>query len=277
MAREPPIGKPIRAAFSFRVFGILLSACFGSGAVPKTAARGFDSFRRCRFSLRSSRPQTERATRVRPRGSVDRAAASEAAGRRFDSCRGHRKDGNGRDVGHDILPFLVFTVAPFESPVSVERQDGRFVSSLACRRDGRPEQGDPCTSPGWCSCSSGVRAGGLRTVAGRRPPVAPPRGPPRRQGVKQVGVGRLLDLLFGFGELSFELNFAFVKSVAFVVDFVDEVLGRPVEQSQAADEVLDHARGVVGSGPAWSPTCARSAAAADTRTARPGPPPSTPR
>ncbi|MEA5358237.1 hypothetical protein VA596_01710 [Amycolatopsis sp., V23-08] len=36
-----------------------------------------------------------------------------------------------------------------------------------------------------------------------------------------------------------------MKSVAFVVDFVDKVLGRPVEQSQAADEVLDHARGVV--------------------------------
>jgi hypothetical protein len=49
MSREPPIGKPTRAAFF--ISGIqnksFLSASFGSAAVSKTVRRGFDTLRRC--------------------------------------------------------------------------------------------------------------------------------------------------------------------------------------------------------------------------------------
>ena len=46
MSREPPIGKPNRAAFSIsRAF--FISASLGSAAVSKTVCRGFDSLRRC--------------------------------------------------------------------------------------------------------------------------------------------------------------------------------------------------------------------------------------
>jgi hypothetical protein len=49
MSREPPIGEPIRAAFSISCTQNNLScrrAC-GSGPVSKTDSRGFDSLRRC--------------------------------------------------------------------------------------------------------------------------------------------------------------------------------------------------------------------------------------
>jgi hypothetical protein len=49
MSREPPIGKPIRAAFLFCVpeNNYFPSASFGSAAVSKTVRRGFDTLRRC--------------------------------------------------------------------------------------------------------------------------------------------------------------------------------------------------------------------------------------
>ncbi len=190
MAREPPFGKPIRAAFSFVCSQFLYRRASEAAWSPKPRPEGSTPSAGAFFPALVS-AATVRATRVRPRSSVDRAAASEAAGRRFDSGRGHQPARRGgvparRRVGPAVR-------IPGSHPGDPGSTPGRATGET------RRSAGDPCTiaSVGSTPTSStvadaegdeapGCGPGRSRCESGRplTRAVRQPAGPhkPRRRG-----------------------------------------------------------------------------------------------
>lgn len=130
MAREPPLGKPIRAAFFFLCPQFFYRRASEAAWSPKPRPEGSTpSAGACFPALVSAAPM--RATRVRPRSSVDRVAASEAAGRRFDSCRGHQPTRRGGRAGSGGA-----LVQRYGSPVFTRETRVRLPDALPGRRAG---------------------------------------------------------------------------------------------------------------------------------------------